>query len=118
MPTGATSDDVALLVLCHVPLGARLELELPSQPSALGSLRGLLRRWLAQTDASDADVHAILMACSEACTNAIEHAGTSADDTIALVAELRDGEIEITVRDHGRWRDAAARRATRAAAWT
>jgi anti-sigma regulatory factor (Ser/Thr protein kinase) len=105
VPTGATSDDVALLTLCHVPLGSRLELDMPNQPSALGSLRGLLRRWLAQVDASDADVHAIVMACSEACTNAIEHAGAAADDTIAFLAELRDHEVEVTVRDRGRWRD-------------
>jgi len=108
VPTGATSDDVALLTLCHVPLGTRLELDMPSQPSALGSLRGLLRRWLAQIDASDADVHAIVMAASEACTNAIEHAGAADGDTIAVLALLRDGEVEVTVRDRGHWRDQRA----------
>ncbi|MDX6678351.1 MAG: hypothetical protein QOE31_2403 [Solirubrobacteraceae bacterium] len=105
VPGGATSDDVALLVLCHVPLGARLELDLPNEPSALGSLRGLLRRWLEQSDASEPDVYAIVMACSEACTNAIEHAGAAADETIAFVALLHDGEVEVTVRDRGRWRE-------------
>jgi PAS domain S-box-containing protein len=104
VPTGATSDDVALLTLCHVPLGSRLEIDLPSQPSALGSLRGLLRRWLAQSPASDADVHAIVMACSEACANAVEHAGAAAEETIAFRAVLIDGEVDVTVRDHGRWR--------------
>ncbi|MDX6680178.1 MAG: hypothetical protein QOG94_217 [Solirubrobacteraceae bacterium] len=105
VPTGATSDDVALLVLCHVPLGTRLELDLPSDPSALGSLRGLLRRWLEQTHASQSDVYAIVMACSEACTNAIEHAGAPADETIAFAAVLLDGAVDVTVRDRGRWRD-------------
>ncbi len=105
VPTGATSDDVALLTLCHVPLGTRLQLDMPSEPSALGSLRGLLRRWLAQIDASDADVHAIVMACSETCANAIEHSGAAADDTIDFLALLRGGGVEVTVRDHGRWRD-------------
>jgi anti-sigma regulatory factor (Ser/Thr protein kinase) len=103
VPSGATSDDVALLVLCHVPLGSRLELDVPSEPSALGSLRGLLRRWLAQCDASASDVYAIVMAASEACTNAIEHA--DADGTIAFAALLYDGEVDVTVRDHGRWRE-------------
>ena len=105
VPTGATSDDVALLTLCHVPLGARLELDMRSEPSALGSLRGLLRRWLEQIDPSDADVHAIVMACSEACTNAIEHSGAAPEDTIAFLAQLRDGEVEVTVSDRGRWRE-------------
>jgi PAS domain S-box-containing protein len=104
-PTGAMSDDIALMVLSHVPLGARLALDMPSQPSALGSLRALLRRWLAQTDAADLDIHAIVMACSEACTNAIEHAGAGPDETISFVAVLDDGEVEVTVRDRGHWRD-------------
>jgi PAS domain S-box-containing protein len=105
LPTGATSDDVALLALCHVPLGSRLALDLPSEPSALRSLRALLRRWLAQAEASDVDVHAIVMACSEACTNAIEHAGAAPDETIAFEAILSDGEVDVVVRDRGHWRE-------------
>jgi PAS domain S-box-containing protein len=104
-PTGATSDDIALLALSHVPLGARLALDMPSEPSALQSLRALLRRWLAQADAADVDVHAIVMACSEACTNAIEHAGAGPDETISFEAVLHDGEVDVTVRDRGHWRD-------------
>ena len=105
LPTGATGDDVALLTLCHVPLGSRLALDLPSEPSALSSLRALLRRWLAQAEASDVDTHAIVMACSEACTNAIEHAGAAPDETIAFEAVLRDGEVDVIVSDRGRWRE-------------
>ena len=105
LPTGATSDDVALLTLCHVPLGSRLALDLPSEPSALRSLRALLRRWLTQAEASDVDVHAIVMACSEACTNAIEHAGAAPDETIAFEAILSDGEVDVVVRDRGHWRE-------------
>ncbi len=105
LPSGATSDDVALLALCHVPLGSRLALDLPSEPSALRSLRALLRRWLAQAEASDADVHAIVMACSEACTNAIEHAGAAPDEMIAFEAVLSDGEVDVVVRDRGHWRE-------------
>lgn len=105
VPSGATSDDVALLVLCHVPLGSRLTIDLPSEPRALSSLRALMRRWLEQTDAPEPDVHAIVMACSEACTNAIEHAGAGPNETISFEAVLRDDEVEVTVRDHGHWRD-------------
>jgi PAS domain S-box-containing protein len=105
LPTGALSDDVALLVLCHAPLGERLTLDMPSEPIALRSMRALLRRWLAQADAPEVDVHAIVMACSEACTNAIEHAGAGPGETIAFEAVLRDGEVDVTVRDRGHWRD-------------
>jgi anti-sigma regulatory factor (Ser/Thr protein kinase) len=94
-----------LLVLCHVPLGSRLALDLPSEPSALQSLRALLRRWLAQADASDVDVHAIVMACSEACTNAIEHAGAAPDERISFEAVLHDSDVDVVVRDRGHWRE-------------
>jgi GAF domain-containing protein/anti-sigma regulatory factor (Ser/Thr protein kinase) len=105
LPSGATGDDVALLVLCHVPLGSRLALDLPSEPSALRSLRALLRRWLAQADAAEVDVHAIVMACSEACTNAIEHAGAAPDETISFEAVLHDSDVDVVVRDRGHWRE-------------
>ena len=104
-PSGATSDDIALLTLSHVPLGDRLALEMPSEPSSLRSLRALLRRWLAQADATEVDVHAIVMACSEACTNAIEHAGAGPEESISFEAWLHDGEVDVTVRDRGQWRD-------------
>ncbi|MDP8967580.1 MAG: ATP-binding protein, partial [Actinomycetota bacterium] len=87
------------------PLGSRLALDLPSEPSALRSLRALLRRWLAQANAAPGDVHAIVMACSEACTNAIEHAGAAADETIAFEAVLHEGEVDVVVRDRGSWRE-------------
>jgi PAS domain S-box-containing protein len=105
VPGGEPSDDVAVLALCHVPLGSRLVVDLPSEPRSLGSLRALLRRWLQQADAVDADVYAIVMACSEACTNAIEHAGADAGETIAFEAVLHDGEVVASVRDRGHWRD-------------
>ncbi len=104
LPDGATSDDVALLVLCHAPLGHELAFVLPGEPSALRSLRALMRRWLAQIEAGTDDVHAITLACSEACTNAIEHAAAAPGATISVEARLRGGEIEISIRDHGRWR--------------
>ncbi len=45
------------------------------------------------------------MACSEACTNAIEHAGAAPDETIGFEAVLHDGEVDVTVRDRGHWRE-------------
>ncbi len=106
LPSGAKSDDVALLTLCHLPLGTRLALDLRTTPGSLRSLRAVLRRWLAQTQTSAEDVHAIVLACSEACANAIEHSGTASDQIIAFEALLHDGEVDVTVRDHGRWREA------------
>jgi anti-sigma regulatory factor (Ser/Thr protein kinase) len=105
VPDGATSDDVALLTLCHAPLGDRLVLELPSAAPSLRALRAHLRRWLAQAHAADADVHAVVMACSEACTNAIEHAGAQPHETVSFEAVIAGDDVEATITDRGRWRD-------------
>jgi serine phosphatase RsbU (regulator of sigma subunit) len=68
-------DDVALLA-AHVGTvpGERLELELPCRPSTLAPLRRMLRHWLSGVRASPVELQDILVAVSEAATNAIEHA--------------------------------------------
>lgn len=43
------------------------------------------------------------MATGEAAANAIEHAGGTEELEIAAV--IADGEVDITVRDRGRWRE-------------
>ena len=101
-----SEDDVALLVLRAVPVAAeRMELTLPAEPMELSSLRRALQRWLTECNASDADSYDIVLACNEACANAIEHAYGPGDASVQIEAAFRDGEVGITVRDHGQWRD-------------
>ena len=102
-----SQDDVALLALRSVPLAPeRMELTLPAEPLELGSLRRALRRWLAECQAGEAESYDIVLACNEACANAIEHAYGPGDASVQVDAALSGDEVAITVRDSGRWRDA------------
>jgi PAS domain S-box-containing protein len=105
VPEGAAPDDVALLALRSSPMTDSFEFELPSQPEGLSSLRSLLRRWLRHVRSTDQEIAEITTACGEAATNAIEHAGASGTTPFEVEGHLRDGEVEITVRDNGIWRD-------------
>jgi anti-sigma regulatory factor (Ser/Thr protein kinase) len=50
------------------------------------------------------EIAEITTACSEAATNAIEHAGTSGDTNFEISGSHNGAQIEIAVRDHGSWR--------------
>jgi PAS domain S-box-containing protein len=106
VPAGGATDDVALLALRNVPLGDRFEMEFPAEPEALSSMRGLLRRWLRHAGAGDQETAEILTACSEAATNAIEHAGAGGDEPFAVAAGLEGRTVRLTVSDRGTWRSA------------
>ena len=98
-------DDVALLVLNVSPLPALgFTLDLPAEPDALSSVRQSLDRWLTEAGTSRRDVHAIKVACGEACANAIEHAYRPGDAAFRIEASRGDSEVLITVRDFGGWR--------------
>src|ERR687894_686106 len=104
VPEGAASDDIALLALHSPVLSERFRLELPGDPAELVSMRSLLRRWLRHAEGTPQDVAEILTATGEAAANAIEHAGAPAQSPLEIVGTVAGGEVEITVRDHGRWR--------------
>ena len=72
MPFGR--DDVALVAVHYAALPAKLNLRLPADPPALADVRRILRRWLHTQSVGEADTREIVLAVSEACANAIEHA--------------------------------------------
>jgi PAS domain S-box-containing protein len=104
LPEGGVQDDVALLALQNTPIEDRFRVELPTQPEALASMRGLLRRWLRHAQGTEQEIAEITTACGEAATNAIEHAGASGDTPFEVDGELLGREIDISVRDFGVWR--------------
>ena len=67
-------DDVALLAVHLVPLPPELDIRLPGPRDDLASLREELRVWLGRQDVPIAHVEEIILACSEATANAMEHA--------------------------------------------
>ena len=66
-------DDVCLLVV-GFGAGPRFDRELGAQPEELAPLRDDLRAWLTGNAVVGHDRDALVFACSEAVTNAIEHA--------------------------------------------
>ncbi len=103
------SDDVAVLAARLEPLGDRLTTSWPAQADVLSGIRQLLRRWLRHHGARDDEAYDIVVACQEACANAIEHAYAPGDEAFTLDASVTAGVVEITIRDHGRWRAARGR---------
>ena len=89
-----------------------LRLALPADPIAISVARHQLRRWLAGLSWPSGQLDDIVVAVSEAVTNAIEHAYF---DQPPAVVDVRGGveatpggkrRVTIIVRDHGRWRPA------------
>ena len=100
---GPAQDDVAVLAVRWLALGATIEMQVPSQARVLRPLRAALRRWLAAGGVADHEAFEILVATSEACSNAIRHGAPQATH-FDLRAEL-NGDVAIVVRSSGRWRE-------------
>jgi anti-sigma regulatory factor (Ser/Thr protein kinase) len=99
------ADDIAILVVQTVGLHELLEVEVPAEPEQLRTARHLIRRWVEANDGTDDDCAAFAIAVSEACANSIEHAYGPRHETVELRARLSDGIAEVTIRDHGNWRE-------------
>ena len=68
------SDDVAFVAARVPPLTDHLTTRWPATADSLAAIRYLLRRWLGSRGATDEETYDIVVACQEACANAVEHA--------------------------------------------
>ncbi|MBD0281606.1 MAG: SpoIIE family protein phosphatase [Thermoleophilaceae bacterium] len=100
------SDDVALLAAHVVAVpDERLELELPCRSTTLAPLRRMLRHWLGGARASPGELQDILVAVSEAATNAIEHAYGPVEASYRVEGRRSRDRVIVTVTDSGSWRE-------------
>jgi anti-sigma regulatory factor (Ser/Thr protein kinase) len=97
-------DDVAIVVARMPPLADDLRTTWPATPEALVSVRRILRRWLDFHGARDEELHDVVVACQEACANAVEHAYGPGHAYFDVAADHREALVRVTVRDNGRWR--------------
>ncbi len=97
-------DDAAVLAVRREPLGQMLRLSFPAESRRIPSIRRHVGRWLRGNGFGGEDVSDILVACTEACTNAIQHAYGLKDGLVEVDASIHAGEATITVRDFGRWK--------------
>jgi serine phosphatase RsbU (regulator of sigma subunit)/anti-sigma regulatory factor (Ser/Thr protein kinase) len=101
---GERTDDIAIVAARFPAVDGRLSGQWPAERRVLADVRRLLRRWLRARGASDEETYDIVVACQEACANAIEHAYRPGRETFELDAGYQDGCVRVTVRDRGQWR--------------
>jgi GAF domain-containing protein/anti-sigma regulatory factor (Ser/Thr protein kinase) len=100
----APADDIAMIVARLRPVDERLTGTWPAEKEVLADVRLMMRRWLRAQGAGDGEAYDIIVACQEACANAVEHAYGPGQRSFDLEATYADGRVRVTVRDHGRWR--------------
>ncbi|WP_281897857.1 SpoIIE family protein phosphatase [Phytohabitans aurantiacus] len=85
--------------------GSALRLRLVS-PDDLAPTRRTLRGWCARQDLSEDETDALLLACNEALSNALEHAyrGLPAGPVALKVVRVDRRQVRVEVSDRGRWR--------------
>jgi len=75
-------------------------------PRSLSSTRRALHDWLLAAGADEDWIHEVLVAVSEACTNALEHAyGAGAPGVVELHATMTEGGVEVVITDRGAWKE-------------
>lgn len=82
-----------------------LSLRLAARPAQAALLRAHLRIWLAEHRLADEEILDILVAANEAFGNAVTHARQPRSIAVHVDARMRDGVVEVVVRDHGRWQE-------------
>ncbi|MET8151856.1 SpoIIE family protein phosphatase [Actinoplanes sp. NPDC049668] len=99
------SDDVCLLCL-SIGVEERLERSIGADPLQIALLRKDLRGWLVANGVDDESTQAVLLACSEAVANAIEH-GYRDDPfgVVEVVAAVSPDAVEVRIRDQGQWQE-------------
>ncbi len=93
------------------PAGAwsTLDVELRARAEDLAPLRRQARAWMAEVDVPEAVASDVLVALSEAATNAVLHAYAPDIGGSVWVQGRRHGnELELSVEDRGRWQDRSA----------
>lgn len=104
-PGGAARDDVAVLALRELARPTdSLELRLPATPGSLARVREEMARWLRALEADARQAERLIVACGEACTNAIEHAYGPQDAEVRISGWVDGDDVELTVADDGQWR--------------
>jgi serine/threonine-protein kinase RsbW len=98
-------DDVAVLCLRAASETPASVISMPAEPAALANVRASVRRWLVEVPLSEEAREEVVLACNEACANAVEHAyrkGPAAPIRVNLARDASDIRIEIV--DEGAWR--------------
>jgi GAF domain-containing protein/anti-sigma regulatory factor (Ser/Thr protein kinase) len=97
-------DDVALLAIGPRRPAEVFRRTFPADAHELATMRAELRVWLERSGLPTERREDVVLACTEAATNAIEHAYIGRGGEVHIEAESEDGWLRVAVTDHGRWR--------------
>jgi PAS domain S-box-containing protein len=98
-------DDVAILAVHRQgPPLRRLRMQLASQPASAVAVRRRLQPFLRRLGFQDSVTRDVLLAVSEAVTNAIEHPQNRTEDHFEVDVDVGDDQLCVVVRDFGRWK--------------
>jgi len=100
----ARPDDVAMLAVHLAPVEPELDIRLPGPRDDLSTLREELRVWLGRQDVPAAHAEELILACSEAAANAMEHAYGPREGPVRVRGRREGDRITVSVRDSGSWR--------------
>jgi serine phosphatase RsbU (regulator of sigma subunit)/anti-sigma regulatory factor (Ser/Thr protein kinase) len=99
------ADDVAVMLVRRESAPAEeLEFAVAARARSLAQIRRALTRWLEDVGVPYAATMEIVTATSEAAANAVEHAYGPSGGRIAIRAALDGDDVEVQIRDEGRWR--------------
>jgi anti-sigma regulatory factor (Ser/Thr protein kinase) len=84
---------------------AGLSLRFGARPAQAFLLRAHLRLWLTKQHAAEDEILDILVAATEAFSNAVMHARQPRSIAVHVEASISQGVVEIVVRDHGGWQE-------------
>jgi serine phosphatase RsbU (regulator of sigma subunit)/integral membrane sensor domain MASE1/anti-sigma regulatory factor (Ser/Thr protein kinase) len=102
------ADDVALLAVRPLSLaGATLLLSGPALPETVSSTRRSIAHWLRENGVGRDPAFDVMVASTEAYTNAVLHAYGMAEGTVELEAVIERGTVKVTICDGGTWRHPA-----------
>jgi anti-sigma regulatory factor (Ser/Thr protein kinase) len=80
-----------------------MDIEVPSDPASMVTIRRRMRAWLELRGLTDDERDDTLLAVSEACNNAIEHGYPLEPGPLRVLVEHGEGTLVIRVEDRGAW---------------
>ncbi len=103
---GPPRDDVAILAIhLAAEAGPSFQMTVSADPDSLGPVRRGVGRWLRGVGATESETYDVLVACGEACANAVVHAYPVGNASFEISGAAEEGSIELVIRDFGSWRE-------------
>ncbi|HEY7346244.1 MAG TPA: SpoIIE family protein phosphatase [Gaiella sp.] len=103
--SGGADDDAALLLVRIDEVPSAMQVQIPAQSEELSRLRRRLRSWMLLRGIEQDEREAAVLAVSEACNNAIEHAYRERTGVVRIHVSHDADALRISIEDDGVWRD-------------